>query len=75
MLVSGRVATPLKFNSSPPLENGWLEDIRLSFWGPVFFQGRAVKLPGGNHGDGLDQLILLVIYTRSYHLIFPHIIP
>jgi len=27
-------------------EKSWLEDKLLSFWGPVSFQGRTVKLPG-----------------------------
>ena len=37
--------TLLKFNSSPLKNDCW--KTRLSFWGPVYFQGRTVKLPGG----------------------------
>ena len=38
-------STPPKFNIAP--EKRWLEDVRLSYWVSVTFQGRAVKLPGG----------------------------
>ncbi len=36
--------TPPKFNSSPQKSDGW--KMILSFWGPAYFEGRAVKLPG-----------------------------
>ena len=40
--------TPLKFNNSD-LQKWRLEDVCLSYWGPVTFQGRAVKLREGKH--------------------------
>ena len=41
--VGGSTFTPSKFNMAP--EKWWLED-EISFWGPAYFQGRTVKLPG-----------------------------
>ena len=40
------LSTPPKFNSSPFKNGGW--KTILSYWGPVTFQGRAVKLQVGN---------------------------
>ncbi len=38
------VITPARFNSSPLKNDSW--KTSLSFWGPVKFHGRTVKLPG-----------------------------
>ena len=43
------IATLPKFNISVSEKNdGWKEDTSLSFLGWYNFQGRTVKLPGGN---------------------------
>ena len=40
--------TSPKFNSDFAPENWWLEDVCLSYWVSVTFQGRTVKLREGN---------------------------
>ena len=45
ILIIGSLVTLPKLNSSPLKNDGW--KTILSFWVSVYFQGRAVKLPGG----------------------------
>ena len=43
--LEGFSGIPLHPRSSPPAKGGW--KTILSYWGPVTFQGQAVKLRGG----------------------------
>ena len=56
-------------------EKKWMVGRLLSYWGPVTFQGRTVKLPGSNHpwlSPGVDffQFYTIgpktIVINRSY---------
>ncbi len=69
----GNGKNSMKFNSSPLKNGGW--KTILSCWGPVTFQGRAVKLQGGiliNFGKLSKHGVLIsfvgVSFPTSGHL-------